>query len=46
MWPFDTQRLRNGEIIFQIYSDDVKVNQDLANTLFMLPSDVQMLKRE
>jgi len=28
MWPFDIQRERNGEKIYQMYSDSVVINQD------------------
>jgi len=43
-WPFDIQRMRNGEIIFQIYSESVKINQGLADSLFALPQNAKMLK--
>jgi hypothetical protein len=45
-WPFDVQRMRNGEIIFQIYADSVKINQSLPDTLFELPSGATMLKAQ
>ncbi len=44
MWPFDVQRNRNGEKIYQIFADSVKINQNLPDTLFMLPSDIKLLK--
>ena len=44
MWPFDVQRFRNGERIYQMYSDSVEINQNLADKLFMLPQGVQILK--
>ena len=43
-WPFDMQRMRNGEVIFQIYSESVKINQGLADSLFELPQNAKMLK--
>lgn len=43
-WPFDVQRLRNGDRVFQIYSDDVQVNQSLPDTLFRLPGNMKVLK--
>jgi len=43
-WPFDVQRIRNGEVIFQIYSESVKINQGLADGLFELPQNAKMLK--
>jgi hypothetical protein len=45
-WPFDVQRMRNGEIILQIYSESVKINQGLSQTLFELPPGATMLKAQ
>ena len=44
-WPFDVQRMRNGEVIFQIYAETVKVNQGLDDSLFELPQNAKMLKQ-
>jgi hypothetical protein len=44
MWPFDVQRMRNGERIYQMYADSVQINQNLADKLFVLPSDMKILK--
>ena len=43
-WPFDVQRMRNGEIIFQIYAESVKINQNLPQKLFELPPGAPILK--
>jgi hypothetical protein len=43
-WPFDVQRMRNGEIIFQIYAESVKINQSLPQKLFELPPGAPILK--
>jgi len=43
-WPFDVQRIRNGEVIFQIYAETVKINQGLDESLFELPQNAKMLK--
>jgi hypothetical protein len=45
-WPFDVQRMRNGEIIFQIYAESVKINSNLPQTLFELPPNPTMLKAQ
>jgi hypothetical protein len=45
-WPFDVQRMRNGEIIFQIYAESVKINQNLPEKLFELPAGAPMLKAQ
>jgi hypothetical protein len=45
MWPYDIQRERNGEKIYQMYSDSVAVNQDLKDNLFTLPANMKILKK-
>jgi hypothetical protein len=46
MWPFDVQRERNGEKIFQMYADSVVVNKGLTDNLFTLPANMKILKKE
>jgi len=43
MWPFTIQRERDGEKIFEIFSDGVTINQGLTDNLFTLPSDMKIL---
>jgi hypothetical protein len=45
MWPFDIQRERDGEKIYQMYSDSVVINQDLKDDLFTLPASMKILKK-
>jgi hypothetical protein len=42
-WPFAIQRLRNGEQVFQIYSDTVEINKGLTDDLFTLPAGMKIL---
>jgi hypothetical protein len=42
-WPFDIQRLRNDEKIYEIYSESVAIDQGLSQNLFVLPSDIKIL---
>jgi hypothetical protein len=42
-WPHDIRRTRNGEKIFEIYSDSVKINQSLKDDLFTLPAKMTIL---
>jgi len=44
-WPYDIQRERDGEKIYQMYSDSVVINKDLADNLFTLPADMKILKK-
>jgi hypothetical protein len=46
-WPFAIERDRNGEKIYEIFSDSVEVNSGkVSDTLFALPSGIKMLKPE
>jgi hypothetical protein len=45
-WPFSIRRERNGEKIFEIYSDSVVINQDLTDDLFTLPANMKILKKQ
>jgi len=44
-WPFDIRRDRNGEKIFEMYSDSVEINKNLTDNLFTLPAKVKMLPK-
>jgi hypothetical protein len=46
MWPFTVRRERNGEKIFEMYSETVVVNQDLNDSLFTLPPNLKILKKD
>jgi hypothetical protein len=46
-WPFMIQRDRNGEKIYEIFSDSVKVdNPKETESLYSLPSTIKLLKPE
>ena len=46
-WPFAIERDRNGEKIYEIFSDSVGMNDKKATAdLFMLPSTIKLLKPE
>ena len=42
-WPFHTERTRNGEKAFEIFAESVEINQELANTLFEIPTGMNIL---
>ena len=44
-WPFDIRRDRNGEKIYEIYSDSVEFNKDLKDDLFALPGNIKILPK-
>ncbi len=46
MWPFTIRRERNGEKVFEMYSETVEINQDLKESLFALPPNLKILKKE
>ena len=45
-WPFTIRRARNGEKLFEIYSDSVVINQNLTDNLFTLPANMKILKKD
>jgi len=46
-WPYAIERDRNGEKIYEIFSESVQVNNSkLSDNLFVLPSAIKMLKPE
>jgi hypothetical protein len=45
MWPHAIRRQRNGEKIYEIFSDRVTINQGLQDELFTLPANIKMLKK-
>ncbi|MGD1069137.1 MAG: hypothetical protein ABSB15_03270 [Bryobacteraceae bacterium] len=44
-WPYDTQRERDGEKIYEMYSEKVVIGQDLSAAMFQLPAGVTILKK-
>jgi hypothetical protein len=46
MWPFAVRGERNGEKVFERYSETVKINQDLKDSIFKLPQGLKLLKKE
>ncbi|MCL5743717.1 MAG: hypothetical protein M1541_07290 [Acidobacteria bacterium] len=43
-WPFAIQRFRDGEKIYEMYSDSVTINQDLTDNMFTISGDMKILK--
>ena len=46
MWPFSIRRERNGEKVFEMYSESVVINQDLNESMFALPQGLKLLPKE
>ena len=44
-WPFDVRRERNGEKIYEIFSDSVEINKNLKDNLFTLPVNLKLLPK-
>ena len=44
-WPFDMRRDRNGEKVYEIYSDSVQINRNLTDDLFTLPANLKILPK-
>jgi hypothetical protein len=43
MWPYSILRERDGEKIFQMFSDSVTINKGLTDNLFTLPAGMKIL---
>lgn len=43
-WPYAVERRRNGEKIYQMFSDSVEINKSLPDTVFNLPAGMKKLK--
>ena len=46
MWPFNARRERNGEKVFEMYSESVEINKDLSQSMFTLPPNLKILQKE
>jgi len=42
-WPMDIRRERNGDKIYEMFSDSVEINKGLRDELFHLPGKVKIL---
>jgi hypothetical protein len=45
-WPFTIRSERNGEKLFELYSESVVINQGLTDDLFTLPGGMKVLPPE
>ena len=45
-WPFNIMAERNGDKVFEIFSESVTVNQGLADNLFTLSANEKLLPPE
>lgn len=45
LWPYDIRRERNGDKIYEMYSETVEINQGLNDGLFTLPANVKLLPK-
>jgi len=46
LWPYYILKTRNGERVYQIFSDSVVINLGLKDSLFTLPPDIKILKKQ
>jgi hypothetical protein len=44
-WPFSIERARNGYKVYQMFADQVQVDQPLPPAIFDLPSGAKILKK-
>ena len=44
-WPHDIRRERNGEKIYEMFSDSVEINKGLRDELFHLAGNIKILPK-
>jgi hypothetical protein len=44
-WPYDVWRERNGDKVFEMYSESVEIDKNLKSNLFTLPNNTKMMKK-
>ncbi|MEP6717460.1 MAG: hypothetical protein ABJC09_17960 [Terriglobia bacterium] len=44
-WPYDVERERDGEKIFELYSEKVTVGDPMDDSMFELPPGIKILKK-
>ncbi len=44
-WPLNIRRERNGDRVFEIFSDSVEINKDPADDLFTIPGNMKILPK-
>jgi hypothetical protein len=44
-WPYDVRRERNGEKIFEMYSESVEINKNIKDNVFSIPPNTKMLPK-
>jgi len=43
MWPYSIRRSRNGEKLYEFYSENVQINKNLQDDLFTIPAKLKIL---
>jgi hypothetical protein len=44
-WPFNIRRDRNGDKVYELYSDSVEIDKSLTDDLFNLPANLKILPK-
>lgn len=45
-WPYDIQRERNGDKIYEMYASSVEINKSLKDDLFSLPPKIKIIEKK
>lgn len=46
MWPFAQNRIRNGEKVFELFSETVTINNSLADNIFTISTDTKVIEKK
>jgi len=44
-WPYDIKRERNGEKVYEMYSESVEVNKSVKDNIFTIPANLKILPK-
>jgi hypothetical protein len=44
-WPFDIKRERNGDKVYEMYSETVEINKDVKDNVFTIPANLKVLPK-
>jgi hypothetical protein len=46
MWPFDTQRERDTEKLFELYAEKITIGENMPESMFRLPPGIKIIKKK
>ena len=44
-WPYDIKRERNGDKVYEMYSESVEINKSIKDNIFAIPANLKILPK-